>query len=116
MKLFFRHSKINSGLFLFAYLFLFTIGIFHSHQFSWNNNSLLTNKTDSNHAHHDPFSTDGSFCLLTHLNNTLANVNFYPANYSTSLNEIAKIPICDQSVMSQIEFSVVSLRAPPNQF
>jgi len=114
MKMFYKYRKVNSQLFLLAYLFLFLIGIHHSHNIIWNNKSINVSHTDNKGMHHDPFSTDDSFCLLAHLNSSLLNNSLFSPDYSTCFFEVTKVTTTDHFINSFLNFSSIALRAPPS--
>ncbi len=113
MNHFIKHRQLISGFFLCVYLFLFGISITHNHDFKLSAKNLLSNHSGSKSVHKDPFSADGSFCLLAHLNKTLSTSPELINDFTICFYEVARYSVQENILYSSKESSAINLRAPP---
>jgi len=113
MNHFIKYRQLISGFFLFVYLFLFGISITHSHDLKLTTENLLSDHSGSKSVHKDPFSADGSFCLLAHLNKTLSTSPELINDFTVCFYEVARFSVQENIIYSSKESSTINLRAPP---
>ena len=111
MSEFIKYKKFYSFVFLSSYLFLFTSGIFHYHNFildSKNYYSQFISKPG------DPYSDNQSICLITQLNSSLYSNSISGGSLIIHLvwhKNLIK-PVVSDFIQNNLYYNFL-LRAPP---